>query len=312
MSPAQGEGDAAWPLVYFSILNWNQKDMTCECLASLAGLDYPCYQIVVVDNGSEGDEASAIRAQFPSVTVLENEANLGFAEGNNVAVRHALEQGADYVFLLNNDTVVEPQMLRQLIKVAESDDRIGIVGPKIYYWDEPETIWSAGGILQSRARPIMRGLDEPDKGQYDQLAEVDWITGCALLIKSSAIRQIGLIDARYFIYYEESDWCYRVQRAGYKLFYVPQARMWHKIQPGRQSYSPRHVYLMTRNRLLFLRNTGAGPLTILYTILVENLRTVAAWSLWKRHRERRPLRKAMLRGVWDFFRGKFGEPVGGF
>lgn len=302
------EANITWPAVYFSILNWNQKDLTLECLESLARLDYPNYEIVVVDNGSQDGEVAAIQTRFPSVTVLENERNLGFVEGNNVAIRYALEQGADYVLLLNNDTVVDPQMLKRLVEVAESDDRVAVVGPKIYYFDEPQTIWSAGGIFKPPGKPVMLGLDETDKGQHDALREVDWVTGCALLIKSSVIRRIGLIDARYFIYFEESDWCGRAKKAGFKIFYVPQARMWHKIQPRHQALSPRHVYLMTRNRLLFLQNSGAGLPLILFAIISENLRTVCAWSIRKRHKDKRPLRRAVLRGVSDFLTGRFGEP----
>jgi GT2 family glycosyltransferase len=301
-------GSDVWPTVYFSILNWNQKDLTCECLDSLAQLDYPNYEIVVVDNGSRDDEAAVIRSRFPSAIVLKNERNVGFAEGNNVAIRYALEQGADYVLLLNNDTALDPQMLKKLIEVSESDDQIAIVGPKIPYFDEPQTIWSAGGILGPREGPIMLGLDETDEGQHDTLTEVDWVTGCALLIKSSVVRQIGLIDARFFIYFEENDWCSRAKKAGFKIFCVPEARMWHKIQPRHQALSPRHVYLMTRNRLLFLRNSGARLPLILFVIFTENFRAVCAWSIRKRHKDKRPLRGAVLRGVFDFMRGRFGEP----
>jgi GT2 family glycosyltransferase len=297
-----------WPHVTFSILNWNQKDLTCECLTSLAELDYPNYGIVIVDNGSRNEEAAVIRQSFPSAIVLENETNLGFAEGNNVAIRYALEQGTDYVFLLNNDTEVDPQMLKRLVEVAERDDHIGIVGPKINYFSEPETIWSAGGILDSQRMPILLGVDEPDNGQHDTLKEVDWVTGCALLIKSSLVEQIGLIDARFFIYFEENDWCYRAKRAGFKVFYVPEALMWHKIQPRHQALSPRHVYLMTRNRLLFLRNTGAGILRIAYAVTTENLRTVFAWTVRPRHRDKRSMRQFVLRGIRDFVAGRWGAP----
>ena len=301
-------GSEVWPRVYFSILNWNQKDLTCECLEALSQLDYPNYRIVVVDNGSQDGEVTAIRARFPSVIVLENGMNLGFAEGNNVAIRYALEQGADYIFLLNNDTVVDPQMLRRLIEVAERDAQVAIVGPKICYFDEPQTIWSAGGILKPPWMPIMLGLDETDRGQYDALREVDWVTGCALLIKSSVIRQIGLIDSRYFIYFEENDWCNKAKKSGFKILYVPEARIWHKIQPRHQALSPHHVYLMTRNRLLFLRNSGAKLPLIFLVIITENFRTICAWTLLKRHKDKRFLRRAMLRGIFDFLGGRFGEP----
>jgi GT2 family glycosyltransferase len=262
-------GNGAWPTVYFSILNW---------------------------------------MRFPSAIVLGNGRNLGFAEGNNVVIRYAMDQGADYIMLINNDTEVDSQMLKRLIEVAESDSRIGVVGPKICYSDAPQTIWSAGGILKPLWKPVMLGLDEIDNGQHDAFREVDWVTGCALLIKSSVIQRIGLIDARYFIYFEENDWCYRAVRAGFKIVYVPQARLWHKIQPRRQALSPRHVYLMTRNRLLFLRNSGVRLPHILYVIVAEDLRTLFAWSIRRKHRDKRSLRRPMLRAIRDFFVGRFGEP----
>jgi len=277
-------------------------------LDSLACLDYPNYQIIVVDNGSTGGEAAELRARYPSAVVLEAGTNLGFTGGNNVAIRYALEQGADYVFLLNNDTEVDPQMLKRLIEVAESDPGVGVVGPKILYHSEPETIWSAGGIVEPVGRPVNLGLDERDEGQHDALKKVEWVTGCALLIRSSVVRQIGLLDERFFIYFEESDWCRRVREAGFKIYYVPTARLWHKIQPRQQAASLRHVYLMTRNRLLYLSNARAGMPAILWVILSEQLRTVAAWSLRSRHKAVRPLRRAILRGVQDYFRGKFGGP----
>ena len=128
------------------------------------------------------------------------------------------------------------------------------------------------------------------------------------MIRSDVVAQIGLIDARYFIYYEEGDWCCRARDAGFKIVYVPQARMWHKIEPRKQAVSARHVYLMTRNRLLFVRKRGAGWPAIVSLIATENLRTVGAWTVWRRHREKRPMRRAVLRGVADFLAGRFGEP----
>lgn len=297
-----------WPTVHFSILNWNQQEMTCACLASLAQLDYPNYQIIVVDNGSRAGEAAVIQERFPSAIVLANGRNLGFAEGNNVGIRYALEHGADYVLLLNNDTTVDPLMLTRLIEVAERDEQIGIVGPKISYFDEPDTIWSAGGVIGTLREPIMLGLDESDRGQRDALREVDWVTGCALLIKSAVVREIGLIEARFFIYFEETEWCYRVRKAGHKIIYVPTALVWHKIKPRHQALSERHVYLMTRNELLYLHRTDARLPLILYVIAAKNLRTVGSWTVCQRHKDKRPLRRAVLRGIWDFVTGRFGEP----
>jgi len=296
------------PRVVIVVLNWNGLTDTLACLASLAELDYPERKVVVVDNGSTDGSVRAIRERFPTVTVLENRENLGYTGGNNVGIRYALERGADYVLLLNNDTEVDPQMLKRLIEVAESDLSIGVVGPKILYHSEPEMIWSAGGIVVPVGKPMNLGLDERDAGQHDVLREVDWVTGCVLLIRSSVVREIGLLDERFFAYFEENDWCWRVREAGFKIYYVPTARLWHKIQPRHQAVSPRHVYLMTRNRLLYLSNAHAGMPAILWVILSEQLRTVAAWSLRRRHRAMRPLRRAVLRGIQDFVWGRFGGP----
>src|SRR5206468_3064279 len=132
------------------------RDLTLDCLESLAQLDYPNYRVLVVDNGSYDGTSEAIRSQYPGVSVLENSENLGFAEGNNVGIRQALAEGADYVTLLNNDTVIDPQMLSALISVADSDEKIGIVGPMIYYYSDPEVIWSAGNAIDWRTGTLER------------------------------------------------------------------------------------------------------------------------------------------------------------
>jgi GT2 family glycosyltransferase len=301
---------AGSPRVVVIILNWNGKDDTLACLHSLGAVSYPNFEVVVVDNGSSDDSVAAIRDRFPNQAIVETGQNLGFAGGNNIGLQWARERGADYAFVLNNDTIVDPHVLSWLVESAESDPQIGIVGPKIFYHDDPGKIWSAGGVIERPWRPTMRGLDVLDDGQHDTACEVDWVSGCALMIRTDVVEQVGSIEPSYFMYYEEIDWCCRVREAGFKIVYVPEARLFHKIQPRRQELSPRYIYLMTRNRLLFVRDRGVAWPAIFALIVAENLRTVVAWTVWKRHQDKRPMRRPMLRGVSDFLAGRFGEPPG--
>lgn len=295
------------PRVAIIVLNWNRRADTVACLESLRALTYPDYEVVVVDNHSSDGSAAAVRQRFPDVTLIENAENLGYTGGNNAGLRHALEQRADYALLLNNDTVVDPGCLSALVAVAEADPAVGMVGPLIYYFDQPTVIWSAGGAIDwRRGTTWMVGLDEPDDGQWDAPRPVDFITGCALLVKAETMRQIGLLDERFFAYYEDTEWCVRAARAGYRLFLVPAAKVWHKISPIRQAVSPAVHYYMTRNRLLFLQASRAGLRVQGYT-LWENVRTLASWTLRPRWRDRRPLRGVMARALSDYLFRRWGQ-----
>jgi GT2 family glycosyltransferase len=248
-------------MVIVIVLNWNGKDDTIECLASLQNLTYANYEVVVVDNGSTDGSVSAIRECFPAVTLIENDVNLGFAEGNNVGIRFALERGADYALLLNNDTVVDGRLLAELVSVAESDDRIGVVGPKMYFFDAPQTIWTAGGTIHFGVNIARsRGWNQLDRGQFDSVEQVDYIPGCGLLARAAMIRDVGLLDLHYpFIYYEDTDWCYRASRAGYKMVYAPGARLWHKVSTSMGGgYNPRALYLQGLNSVVFMRKHASA------------------------------------------------------
>jgi len=295
------------PRVAVIVLNWNGCQDTLACLASLAAVNYCPLDVILVDNGSTDGSVGAVRASFSDVTIVETGENLGFAEGNNVGLRCALSGGADYVLLLNNDTAVAPDFVSILVDAVESTHQAGVAGPTIYYFDRPTIIWSAGGVIDwRRGDSHMMGLDEEDKGQYDAIREVDFVTGCALLARREAVERAGVLDSRFFMYYEETEWCVRAARAGYKILYVPQAHVWHKIAPAQQAASPRIHYYMTRNRLLFLRSTRAGVRAWLYTLLAEYLRTLASWTVRPRWRGRQAQRQAMIEAIADFARGQFG------
>lgn len=297
------------PKVFIVLLNWNQEDLTVACLESLRKMTYPDFQIVLVDNGSKPGSLGLVEQGFPEIILVKNERNLGFTGGNNVGIQRALAEGADYVMLLNNDTEVDPAMLQHLVEMTESDERIGVVGPIIYYYDDPRRVWSAGATIDWRTgRTLSLREGELDAGDHRAPQEVDFVSGCAFLIKRRVIDDIGLLDERFFIYYEETDWCVRARRAGYGTWLVPAAMVWHKINLAEREATPRYIYLMTRNKLLFLRKSGFSFWKIAWLILTKDMRIVLSWSLRSRHRAKRSLRRAKLWGIWDFMQGRFGEP----
>jgi GT2 family glycosyltransferase len=242
------------------------------------------------------------------MTLIETGDNLGYVGGNNVGLEHARTMGADYALLLNNDTEVAPDFLNLLVQAAEADPQVGIVGPLIYYFDRPEVVWSAGGAIEwQRGSTHMLGLNEADQGQFGPTPHsVDFVTGCALLIKMAVIEQVGVLDPRFFAYYEETEWCVRVARAGFKILLVPQAKIWHKISLVAREASPQVHYYMTRNRLLFLKLAGMGFLPWLNTIF-DYSRTLLSWTVKPKWRHKTLQRRAMIRAVADYQRGNFGR-----
>jgi GT2 family glycosyltransferase len=300
------------PHVAIVVLTWNQREVTLECLASLAELEYPAekFEIIVVDNGSRDGTAAAVSERFPQVTLLVNEENLGFAEGNNVGLRHALEGPAEYVMLLNNDTVVDRQMLVRLLDVMERHPEAGIVGPKMLYFDRPDLIWSAGNRIDWRlGRSIRLQAEEPDTDDNEAPAAVEFITACGILLRRRVIEQIGVIDPRFFIYYEETDWCMRARRAGWSILYVPAARLWHKVSATMGTGSPATDYYMQRNVLLFLaRNRhGPGKYVSIGLAAARNLLAVAAYTVKPHDGGRIANRNARLLALRDAALGRWGQ-----
>jgi GT2 family glycosyltransferase len=298
------------PSVVFVVVNWNQRQLTLDCLASLQQQNYRNFAIALVDNGSTDDSVSAVRAAFPDVAVFENGSNLGIAAANNVGIRYALEAKADYVFLLNNDTVVDPEMLGHLVEVAESDPRIGMTGPTMLYFDQPEIIWCAGNSIDWRdgSTARLRAGDHRNSLDTSSVYAVDFITSCAVCIKSSVLEAVGLMDERYFIYYDETDWFARASAQGWKAVYVPRAMMWHKVSATMGESSPTTDYYMSRNRFLFLAKNLSGlhrPLALTRAALRTGL-TIAAYSIKNQQRRRLANRNAKLAGLQDALRNRWG------
>jgi GT2 family glycosyltransferase len=223
-------GEAALHVVTV-VLNWNGRDDTLMCLRSLERLDWPSHETIVVDNGSSDGSIEAIEAEHPGVTVVATGRNLGFAEGNNVGLRAALAAGADYVMLLNNDTVVAADLLRQLVAEGERRPDAGALCPLIYYLDRPDRIWYAGARFDARRGHNGRhtGYGETDRGQYDRVRETGRGTGAAMLVRRAAVEQVGLLDGELYLQVEDVEWSLRMRRAGWRIFFVPAGKVWHRV-----------------------------------------------------------------------------------
>ncbi len=242
------------PKVSIVILNWNQKDKTLACLRSLKKISYPCYEVVLVDNGSTDDSVNAVKEEFPEIEIIENKRNLGVAGGRNVGINYVQEKGTDYVLLLDNDTIVDKDFITEMVKVGEEDERVGILTGKIYFYSEPDKIWCAGCSLSLYRRHISAiGYDEMDRGQYDEIREVDHVAGCCLMIKKKVIDEIGLLDQNFIEYFtEDTDWCLRAKKKGYKVVYVPRSKIWHHVV-RKTSVNERYWYLQGRNMMWLMR-----------------------------------------------------------
>jgi GT2 family glycosyltransferase len=290
------------PSVAIIILNWNGLEDTTECLESLKRISYSNYHVIVVDNGSEGDDVGILRKKFGDfIQIIENGCNYGFAEGNNIGMRHAIQHyNPAYILLLNNDTVVDPDCLAESVKMAESDPQIGIVGPKVLYYNKPDRIQSAGGLINWwTGRTTLLGCNQIESEELNITREVDWVLGCAMLARQETIQKVGLLYSEYFAYVEEVDWCARSQRAGYKVMYTPKAVLFHKRRIKRVDRV--RLYYRTRNRFKFMQRNATRiqfASFLAYFFLMEMLRTQITILWWKDLL----LLPAFYRGIYDGIR----------
>ena len=243
------------PKVSIIVINWNGKEDTAKCLDSLRQLNYPDFDVIVVDNASSDSSVEYLKKEHPDVTYIENDFNSGWTGGNNIGAKHAIAGGAEYILTLNNDVILDKDLLKQLVDIAESDRSIGFVGPKIYYYDKPTIIYSAGlHINYNCLFPFGVRKGKTDKGQFSKIEEVNWIDDIVLLIRRDVIEKIGLYDEDYFMYVEETDLCYRAQKAGFKIIFNPKAIAWHRGAASSGSgFNPFVAYYKIRNRILFVR-----------------------------------------------------------
>ena len=231
-----------WPKVCIITLNWNGLEDTTECLGSLKKITYPNYEVIVVDNGSEGNDAQVLEERFGDyIHLIKKDKNYGFTGGANIGMRYVLNDcNPDYLMLLDNDTVVDPEFLSEMVKVAEAAPAIGIAGAMIYYYDEPDRLRFIGekidlwrfalAMSSGKIKEQISGEEEIDRGQHDSIKEVEHITFWCALFKRRVIESIGLFDEKHFHGYEDIDYFIRAKEAGCKTVYVTKAKVWHKFR----------------------------------------------------------------------------------
>jgi GT2 family glycosyltransferase len=288
------------PLVFIVILNWNSPNDTIASVESCLKLTWPNFRIVVVDNGSTDGSEDLLRSRLKDVEIIQSGSNLGYAGGNNVGIRHAMNNGADYVWLLNNDAVADPQALAALVEAMEADPAIGLAGSKIYYQQDPRRIWFAGGIwAKGRLRLRHLGAHKLDEGQFDELRETGSVSGCSMLVRSACVHDAGLMKEDYFLYWEDTEWCARAEEKGYKVLFVPGSRVWHKVSSSAGQSSFNQYYYYTRNGFFFLREYDPllTPVFAAYNLLFV-LKCLTFGNA-------QPLR-GFMRGFFAFVKGEKG------
>lgn len=271
------------------ILNYKLKDQTLKCIESVNKSSYENIQIIVVDNASKDGLGEDVK-DFPDVEFIASSINTGYTGGNNLGVNKALSDGADYIFILNPDTEVEKDTISKLVKGLEKYS-CGIAGPKIYF-AQSKKIWYAGGVFdKANVIGLHRGVDEEDSGQYDHPMETDFVSGAAILIKKEVFKKIGLFDERYFLYYEDSDFCFRAKDKSFKIMYIPDAVVSHANAQTTGLGSPLQDYYIIRNRMLFAAKFL--PFRTRFALLREALKNLG-----------NPARRLAL---FDFLIGNFGK-----
>lgn len=291
------------------ILNWNGKKYIEKCLDSVSELRMMNYElrIIVVDNGSIDGSMVLIEKRYKDIEILRSKENLGYAGGNNVGIKYAIENGADYILILNPDTIVDKNLLVELLKPFGTEEQVGLAGPKIYFakgyeyhkdrYEEKDlgkVIFYGGGIIDwDNILVSHRGVDEVDNGQFDQGCETDFVTGCAMMISKEVINKIGYFDEKYFLYWEDSDYCQRAKNGGFKLWYQPNGLVWHMDSGSSKVGGELHDYFLTRNRMIF--GLSYGSLRAKFALVRESFKLLINGRKWQKI------------GIRDYYLRNFGK-----
>jgi len=300
------------PKVSIVVLTWNGLKLVLELLKDINKLETKGLnaETIVVDNGSTDGTQEKLRGyklQNMSFKLIRNKENLGFAEGNNVGMREATKGGADYVLLLNNDVILPKNLLVQLIKVAKDDKKIGLLAPKMYFAkgyefhkeryskkDLGKVIWYAGGMIDwDNTYSSHKGVDEVDKGQYDKQEEIDVANGACALIRREVIKDIGYLDKKLFLYWEDADYSQRARKKGWKIIYTPKTHIWHKVSQASGIGSDLNDYYLTRNRMVF--GMRYARLRTKLALIRESFKLLVSGRKWQKI------------GTRDFYLGCFGK-----
>jgi len=298
------------------ILHFINQKLTSDCLESVKKLQTSNFKLqTIVVNNNPKENLKDLKTKFSGFVFLNTGVNLGFAEGNNVGIRKALQDGADYVFVVNNDTILDKNLLVQLFKVASLNDKqslllrnkTAILGPKIYFApgyeyhkeryeknERGKVFWYAGGLIDwHNILTSHRGVDEVDKGQYNYQIETDYVSGCAMFVKREVFEKIGLFNKRYFLYLEDVEFCQRAKKAGFKVVYTPKAKLWHANAGSSAVGGSLQDYYLTRNRMLF--GIRYAPWRTKLALFKESIGLLFTGRRWQKA------------GIRDFYLRKFSK-----
>lgn len=288
------------------LVNWNSFELTNGCILSLKKIDYTDYNIIVVDNASADGSCEKLKADHPDIILIKSEVNSGFTGGNNLGLEYSLKMGYTYSLILNNDTFVEPGFLSSLVKYMNGHPETGAIQPRIFFNHDRKLLWNAGSYYNHFfGFTYTKGYNKPVNPSDEEVKEVDWITGCALLTRNSILEKTGLLTEKFFIYYEDVDLSFRIKKLGYKLIYYPESVIYHiagmanrNVIKGKEGFlNPVVHYLNVRNSLWLAKTYTPWyffPGVFIYYFL-RNIALMTYFAL--RFRSEKLL--AVLKGVRD-------------
>lgn len=316
------------PKIGIIILNWNGKKDTLACLQSLESLNYPNKELVVVDNGSTDDSVSSLIQFYPQTSILETGKNLGYAGGNNIGIRYGLERDWELFLLLNNDTIVDKEILYAFVEGFAQYPQAGVFGGKIYLMEEPQKLDHFGGMWNKEKIDFdYVGHRQVDDGfSWEKTTPIDYVCGAGIMIHRKVFLSIGFLEERFFLLWEETDFCFRARRKGFEILTCPKAKIWHKVQASFVGGKPHSTYFFWRNRLLWIERNFIGlekffyffRLLIFEGINLYKLKLLRSLQIFfgqrflpKKNQQRNVILltrySAALRGITDYIKRNFGS-----
>ncbi|HZV36240.1 MAG TPA: glycosyltransferase family 2 protein [Verrucomicrobiae bacterium] len=292
------------PPVGVVIVNHNLKDSLRETLKSFKAVNYPALQIVVSDNASTDGAQEMVRTEFPDVHLLAHKEEQGYARAASLGMAYLADK-TKYIFSTTNDVTVDPEILNVLVDYAEKNPQAGVMGTRIYFFDRPDVLWHAGGSinpLHGHTRHF--GWERKDNPRYAHVRECDYVTGCGYLLRSDVLKRIGYFKEDLVFYSEDAELCYRFRDAGYKVMYIPDAKMWHKTGTTLAKNRPVQLQYSTRNQLYLLQHYRVGfyPLTLWVHLLIVSPIKMLMFAVIGRGKNS----IGIYRGIRDWWRGKYG------
>lgn len=297
------------------LLNWNSYDDCMDCIASINNISYPNYHIYLVDNDSQDQSLDRLKKDLhdqANLTFVESSENTGFAGGNNLGIQRALDDGYEYFWMLNVDTVIDREALSALMEAITKDDNIGIVGSKIYYYNSSKVVWFAGGVINTYTGFTKHiGIKEVDNGQFEQATACDYITGCSLLFRRQMLADVGYMNEDYFLYFEETDWNIRARNKGWKILFVPSSIVYHKVSlstGGENNRAPFVTYYDIRNAFVMIKRTQpkAKVLFAMIYMFWKVFKQIVKMVVKKQNRKQERV-WYIRKGVLDAFTNRMGK-----